>query len=86
MFGPKTNTFLTRTTTTLAILFFITCLTLAFLSAKQGRSLMKDVKTTNQQTSKQEIPKQEVPIKAQEKTAAQPAQQPQEKESQGLPQ
>lgn len=44
MFGTKTNTFLTRTTTTLSILFFITCLSLALLSLRQSRSLMKDVK------------------------------------------
>lgn len=46
MFGPKTNTFLTRTTATLSILFFLTCLTLAFLSARQNRSLMDSVKIT----------------------------------------
>ncbi len=44
MFGPKTNTFLTRTTTVLAILFFLTCISLAFLSARQSRSLMRSVK------------------------------------------
>ncbi len=44
MFGPKTNTFLTRTTATLSILFFLTCLSLAFLSARQSRSLMENVK------------------------------------------
>ncbi|MFA5410288.1 MAG: preprotein translocase subunit SecG [Candidatus Omnitrophota bacterium] len=44
MFGPKTNAFLTRATTILAILFFITCISLAFLSARQSRSLMRDVK------------------------------------------
>lgn len=41
MFGTKTNTFLTRTTTTLSILFFITCLSLALLAARQSRSLMR---------------------------------------------
>lgn len=40
--GTKTNAFLTRTTTVLSILFFITCLTLAILSIKQSRSLIKD--------------------------------------------
>ncbi|MBP7216902.1 MAG: preprotein translocase subunit SecG [Candidatus Omnitrophica bacterium] len=44
MFGPKTNSFLTRSTTILSILFFITCVSLALLSARQGRSLMRDVK------------------------------------------
>lgn len=46
MFGPKANVFLTRATTVLSTLFFITCLTLALLSAKQGRSLLRDVKET----------------------------------------
>jgi preprotein translocase subunit SecG len=44
MFGPKTNTFLTRTTTVLSIVFFITCLSLALLSVRQSRSLMRDIK------------------------------------------
>ena len=63
MFGPKANTFLTRTTTILSILFFITCLSLAFLSAKQSRSLMKDVSVPLKQSSKEtpvpEPPKQD---------------------------
>lgn len=54
MFGPKTNTFLTRTTATLSILFFFTCLSLAFLSARQSRSLMDSVKIT--ETAKEEEP------------------------------
>lgn len=44
MFGTKTNSFLTRTTTALSILFFLTCVGLAFLSVRQSRSLMKDTK------------------------------------------
>ena len=48
MFGTKTNTFLTRTTTVLSILFFITCVGLAFLSARQSRSLMKNIKMQEQ--------------------------------------
>jgi len=46
MFGTKTNTFLTRTTTILSILFFFTCLSLAVLSVRQSRSLMRDIKTS----------------------------------------
>lgn len=45
MFGTKTTAFLTRLTTVLSILFFITCLTLAVLSARQSRSLMRQIKT-----------------------------------------
>ena len=44
MFGTKTNAFLTRTTTIMSIVFFITCLTLAVLSVKQSKSLMRNVK------------------------------------------
>lgn len=54
MFGPKTNTFLTRTTTILSTLFFITCLSLAFLSAQQARSLMRGIKI--QEPLKEELP------------------------------
>ncbi|MFH1440886.1 MAG: preprotein translocase subunit SecG [Candidatus Omnitrophota bacterium] len=41
MFGTKTSAFLTKATTILSTLFFISCLSLAFLSARQSRSLMK---------------------------------------------
>lgn len=44
MFGTKTNKFLTNTTGVLSTLFILTCLSLAFLSARQSRSLLKDVK------------------------------------------
>jgi len=43
MFGTKTNEFLTRTTTILSVIFFITCLSLAVLSVRQSRSLLRDV-------------------------------------------
>jgi preprotein translocase subunit SecG len=45
MFGTKTSAFLTRTTTILSTLFFLTCLSLAVLSVRQNRSLMRDIKT-----------------------------------------
>ena len=70
MFGTKTNTFLTRATTILSVLFFFTCLTLAVLSARQSRSLMRDIKAT-QDTSK-----------AGEKTTTSQAQAPQKEEAQ----
>jgi preprotein translocase subunit SecG len=44
VFGTKTSDFLTKMTTILAVTFFFTCLVLAFLSLKQSRSLMRDVK------------------------------------------
>jgi len=40
MFGTKTNAFLTKMTTILSVVFFITCLGLAVLSVRQSRSLM----------------------------------------------
>jgi preprotein translocase subunit SecG len=41
MFGVKTSTFLTRTTTVFSIIFFITCLLLTFFSVRQSRSLLR---------------------------------------------
>lgn len=41
MFGTKTNAFLTRSTTVLSIIFFFTCLSLALLSIRQSKSLMR---------------------------------------------
>jgi len=49
MFGPKTNTFLTRLTSILSILFFITCVSLAFISAQQSRSLMENARRQGSQ-------------------------------------
>ncbi len=44
MFGTKTNAFLTRTTTIMSVAFFLTCLSLAILSVRQSKSLMRNVK------------------------------------------
>ncbi|MDD3088253.1 MAG: preprotein translocase subunit SecG [Candidatus Omnitrophica bacterium] len=44
MFGTKTSSFLTRTTTVCATVFFLTCLTLAILSVRQSKSLLANVK------------------------------------------
>ena len=51
MFGTKTNVFLTRTTTVLSVVFFLTCLSLALLSARQNRSLLRDTKSKPQATA-----------------------------------
>lgn len=61
MFGTKTNAFLTRTTAILSILFFLTCLSLAFLSAKQSRSLMEEAKVP--QAEKEKAPEESAPVK-----------------------
>ena len=44
VFGTKTNAFLVRATTVLAISFFISCLSLAFLSKQKTKSILKDTK------------------------------------------
>ena len=61
MFGTKTNEFLTRSTTVLSVMFFITCLSLAILSVRQSRSLMSGAK-----------PKPAVAVKTTEQKPAQP--------------
>lgn len=58
MFGPKTSAFLTRLTSMLSMLFFITCVGLAFLSARQSRSLMKNVKPQAAVSAGQAAPEQ----------------------------
>jgi len=45
MFGTKTSDFLTRITTIMSVIFFITCLSLAVLSVKQSKSLMVNLRT-----------------------------------------
>jgi len=61
MFGTKTNAFLTRTTTVLSILFFITCLSLAVLSVRQSRSLMKGAKIQGQAAQTFPLQKEKIP-------------------------
>lgn len=41
MFGAKTNSFMIKTTTVLASVFLITCLSLAYFSSDKDRSLME---------------------------------------------
>jgi len=74
MFGTKTSSFLTRTTAVLSTLFFITCLTLAFLSARQGKSLMQSAPAVVSQPAQDESAgkKQEAEPK---KAEAQPGEQ-----------
>jgi preprotein translocase subunit SecG len=40
IFGTKTNSFFVKATVVLAVLFFICAMSLAFLSKRQGKSLM----------------------------------------------
>ncbi len=57
IFGTKTNAFLTKATTVFAVAFFITCLSLTFVSKQRSKSLLegKNIKSS--------------PAKAQEKKA-----------------
>jgi preprotein translocase subunit SecG len=64
MFGPKTTTFLARTTTIVATVFFCTCLALALLSAQHSRSLMRSVPAQSATT---------IPAQPAAATPAQPA-------------
>lgn len=67
MFGTKTSAFLTRTTTIMSIVFFMTCLSLAVLSVRQSKSLMRSVKppVKAKAAAKTEAVKTE-PVKAEE--------------------
>jgi len=72
MFGTKTNTFLTRTTSVLSVLFFLTCLSLALLSARQSKSLMRNIKAQPQQPQAQPQTQPETPSQPQSQPPAQP--------------
>ncbi len=49
MFGTNTNTFLTKATAILSVLFFVTCLSLAVLSARKSKSIMHNAPITKAQ-------------------------------------
>ena len=74
MFGTKTSAFLTRTTTVMSIIFFMTCLSLAVLSVKQSKSLMRNVRTVAPKTanSKTEPVKVEAKVEAKAETKPEP--------------
>lgn len=60
VFGTKTSSFMTKLTSILSVIFFLSCLTLALLSVRQSKSLMSGVKPAATEA-------------AAEKTAAAPA-------------
>ncbi|MCM8800992.1 MAG: preprotein translocase subunit SecG [Candidatus Omnitrophica bacterium] len=80
MFGPKTNIFLTRMTTILSIIFFITCLTLTLLSLRQSRSLMQGIKIKQKIESTQIDSKSQGGRSALSDSSIQPSQTPGSKE------
>lgn len=67
MLGTKTSALLTRATSVLSIVFFVTCLSLALLSARQSRSLMHDLKPAAGQAA------QPAAVKGEADESAQPA-------------
>lgn len=69
MFGTKTNAFLTRSTTVLSVLFFLTCLSLAVLSVRQSKSLMRNLKPESKAAEAQKQGQTEPPA---EKTQGAP--------------
>jgi len=60
IFGTKTSSFFVKMTVVLAILFFITSISLAYLSKQKGKSLMEMDKYKN--TSSEEAVSQESAI------------------------
>jgi len=67
MFGAKTNEMLTRATTILSCVFFVTCLMLAILSAQRGKSLMTTQALSNtpvapiEESASEEVPLGDLP-------------------------
>ena len=79
IFGTKTNVFMVRITTTCAVLFFVTTLSLAFLSTQRTKSLVGASQDSSQEETSQ-IPPEELGITEQapaSETQGSPAQ-PQE--------
>ncbi len=62
MFGTKTDAFLTRITTICAVIFFLTCLSLALLSVRQSKSLIPDTKAATPKVAKEEPKQGSLPI------------------------
>lgn len=65
IFGTKTSSFFVKLTVILAILFFLTSISLAYISKQQGKSLFSQegvATDSHQETSSQEMP---VPVDSQ---------------------
>ena len=59
LFGTKTNAFMVRTTAVLSTLFIVSCLTLAYLSKEQSKSLMERAKFSKTQKTQAPAQKEE---------------------------
>lgn len=55
MFGAKTNEFLIKGTSVFAVLFLVTCLSLAFLSSNKNKSLMIEKNLATPGTGTQDV-------------------------------
>jgi preprotein translocase subunit SecG len=82
MFGTKTSVFLTKATTVSAVVFFITCLSLAAMSVHKSKSLLQGYRSapiSTQKTSTAPLSQQSAPAAApqpavtQQPVATQPA-------------
>ena len=60
--GTKSATFLTKLTTAFAILFLITSLSLAMISARRGRSLMEAEAVKQAQEATKQLPQKAIPV------------------------
>ena len=56
IFGTKTSAFFVKVTVILAILFFITSISLAYLSKQKGKSLIGKYKESTTQIQKDNLP------------------------------
>ncbi len=74
IFGTKTNSFLTRATTVLAILFFVTCLSLAFISKQRSRSLLEGKRIPVKSVPAEQEPSNNAQAKPQDASSAAAAQ------------
>lgn len=73
MFGTKTSAFLSRATSILAILFFVSCLTLAFMSLRESKSLMRSVKPKSLIPAATAVPANNTTAPLKQEAATQPA-------------
>jgi len=71
LFGAKTNQFMVRATTTMALLFLVTSLSLAYLSSRRAASLISD--TVEEAATGDQTLTGEVPPESQEEGAVAPA-------------
>lgn len=73
IFGTKTNTFLIKATSILSVIFFLTCLSLTFLSLQKNKSLIEtsykpkanDVATQSGVTPEQPVSQTSAPVQGQ---------------------